>query len=123
VTAAAAVFQAAELDDVVAKARAASDGYAAEVLRSGRLSVGLYLVAAGGVDDQTPHDEDEVYYVVRGRSMFLVDGHEHAARPGSLLFVPAGAVHRFHDVSDELVLVVFWAPPEGSVAAQREELR
>jgi len=110
-------FQAAELDAVVAKAKAQSDGYAAEILRSELLSVGLYTLPAGGLDDQTPHDEDEVYYTVRGRSMFAVDGREHTVRPGTLLFVPARAEHRFHDIEDELVLIVFWAPPEGTGAA------
>ena len=48
-------FQSAELDDMIATARATTDSYAAEVLRSDLLSVGLYIVPAGGVDDQTPH--------------------------------------------------------------------
>ena len=109
-------FQAAELDDVVAKAKAASDGYAAEVLRSDLLSVGVYTLQAGALDDQKPHDEDEVYYTVRGRSMFSVDGGEHRVQPGTLLFVPAKAEHRFHDIEEELILVVFWAPPEGTGA-------
>jgi len=114
VTEARPAFQAAELDDVVAQAKAQADGYAAAVLRSDLLSVGLYTLPAGGVDDQTPHGEDEVYYTVRGRSMFHVTGGEHPVKPGTLLFVPAGAEHRFHDIEEELILVVFWAPPEGS---------
>ncbi len=112
-------FQAAELDDVIATARAAPDGYAAEVLRSDLLSVGLYLLPAGGTDDQTPHTEDEVYYAVRGQAMLRVGAVDHPVRPGTLLFVPAMAVHFFHDISEELILVVFWAPPEGSVQADR----
>jgi mannose-6-phosphate isomerase-like protein (cupin superfamily) len=111
-----ASFQAIELDEAVARARTAADRYAPEVLRSDLLSVGLYLVPAGGVDDQTPHDEDEVYYVVSGRGTIHVEGDEHPVKPGSILFVPAKAVHHFHDVSEELVLVVFWAPPEGTGA-------
>lgn len=107
-------FQSAELEDVIAQARSATDGYAAEVLRSDLLSVGLYLLAAGGVDDQTPHDEDEVYYTVRGRAKLRVGSDDHAVNPGTLLFVPAHAVHFFHDIAEELILVVFWAPPEGS---------
>jgi len=35
--------------------------------------------------------------------------------PGSLLFVRAGVDHRFFEIAEELVLVVFWAPPEKSV--------
>ncbi|MEA2654784.1 MAG: hypothetical protein QOI23_149 [Chloroflexota bacterium] len=112
-----APFQAAELADVVAQARTAADGYAAEVLRSDLLSVGLYLLPAGGTDDQTPHNEDEVYYAVSGRAKLRVDSLDHQVQAGTLLFVPALAVHFFHDIEEELVLVVFWAPPQGSVGA------
>jgi mannose-6-phosphate isomerase-like protein (cupin superfamily) len=107
-------FQTAELDDVIVRARA-EDGYAAEVLRSDLLSVGLYILPAGGVDDQTPHHEDEVYYAVRGRARLGVGGEDHPVQPGTLLFVPAVAVHQFHDITEELILIVFWAPPEHSV--------
>jgi mannose-6-phosphate isomerase-like protein (cupin superfamily) len=110
-------FQAAELEDMVARARAMPGGYAAEVLRSDLLSVGLYILPAGGNDDQKPHHEDEVYYVVRGSAKIRVGSDDHGVRPGSVLFVPAGAVHYFHDIEEELVLVVFWAPPEKSVEA------
>jgi mannose-6-phosphate isomerase-like protein (cupin superfamily) len=110
-------FQAAELDDVIAQAKAAPDGYAAEVLRSDLLSVGVYILAAGATDDQTPHGEDEVYFAVRGRGTLRVGAEERPVSPGTLLFVPAEEVHFFHDISEELVLVVFWAPPEGTVQA------
>ena len=110
-----AQFQAAELDDIVAQARAAPDGYAAEVLRSDLLSVGLYLLPAAGNDDQTPHNEDEVYYAVSGKATLRVGAEDHQVQSGTLLFVPALATHYFHDIEEELVLVVFWAPPEGSV--------
>lgn len=109
-------FQAADLDDMLARAKAAPDGYVAHVVSSGLLSVGLYTLGVGGVDNQTPHMEDEVYYTVRGRAVLHVEGEEHPVEQGSLLFVPARAVHRFHDIAEELVLLVFWAPPEGSVS-------
>lgn len=112
-------FQKAELDDMIAQARSAPDGYAAEVLRSDMLSVGLYLLPAGGNDDQEPHNEDEVYYAVRGRATLRVGTEDHPVNPGTVLFVPALATHFFHEISEELVLVVFWAPPEGSVETDR----
>jgi mannose-6-phosphate isomerase-like protein (cupin superfamily) len=116
-------FQKAELADITAQARAAADRYAGEVLRSDLLSIGLYIVPAGGVDDQTPHGEDEVYYTVSGRGSIRVGESDHPVQPGTLLFVPAEEVHHFHDVSEDLVLVVFWAPPEGSVRRDTEEER
>jgi mannose-6-phosphate isomerase-like protein (cupin superfamily) len=109
-------FQAAELEELVARAQA-KDGYAGSALKSGLLSVGVYVLPAGGTDGQRPHLEDEVYYVVRGRAMFAAGSEERAVQPGSLLFVPATMPHRFHDITEELVLVVFWAPPEKTVKA------
>jgi mannose-6-phosphate isomerase-like protein (cupin superfamily) len=113
------LFQSADLDDVIAHAKAAANGYAPAVIRSELLSVGVYTLAAGATDGQSPHLEDEVYYTVRGKATLHVDGHEHSVAPGSILFVPARAVHRFHDIIEDLVLVVFWAPPEGSVARSK----
>jgi mannose-6-phosphate isomerase-like protein (cupin superfamily) len=111
-------FQAAELDDMLARARQAAGGYAPTVLRSDLLSVGLYTLAAGAIDDQSPHLEDEVYYTVRGRATLFAGGVEHPVREGTVLFVPARMEHRFHHIVEELVLVVFWAPPEGTVARE-----
>lgn len=109
------VFQSANLEAATAAARA-GDGYAARVLQSDLLSVGVYVLPAGAEDKQSPHREDEVYYAVRGRSRFRAGGHyETAVGPGSLLYVRAGVDHRFFDIEEELVLVVFWAPPEKSV--------
>ncbi len=105
------VFQEADLVELVARAKAAADGYVNDAVRSHLLNVGVYVLAAGAVDEQTPHAEDEVYYAVRGRARFVCEGEDHAVGAGSLLFVRAGAEHRFHDIEDELVLVVFWAPP------------
>jgi mannose-6-phosphate isomerase-like protein (cupin superfamily) len=110
--------QAAELDDMLARARQAADGYAPAVLRSDLLSVGLYTLAAGAIDGQSPHMEDEVYFTVRGRATLFAGGVEHPVHGGTVLFVPARMEHRFHDIVEELVLLVFWAPPEKSVVAK-----
>ena len=110
-------FQSADFEAAVAAARA-GDGYAARVLHSDLLSVGVYVLPAGGEDGQSPHREDEVYFAVRGRSRFRAGGNETDVGPGSLLYVRAGVEHRFFDIEEELVLVVFWAPPEKSIRDQ-----
>ena len=107
----AAAFQSAELEHAVARAKGTGDGYVNDVLRSDLLNVGVYVLGAGAVDDQTPHREDEVYYAVRGRARFEAEGEDHPVEPGTLLFVRAGSDHRFHDIKVEVVLIVFWAPP------------
>ena len=89
-----------------------------EFLRAPALSMGLYELAAGSDDPQTPHTEDEVYYVVSGRGMICVAGKEHDEdRPvaaGSIVYVPARVAHHFHTITENLSVLVFFAPAEYS---------
>jgi cytidylate kinase len=91
-----------------------------EALRSAALSVGLYRLAAGGEDDQRPHGEEEVYLVLEGRGRFRMGDEDVAVSPGHLLTVPARVEHRFHSVEQDLLLLVFFAPAEGSAEAEAE---
>lgn len=85
-----------------------------EHLRNDDLSVGTYSIPAGGVDDQTPHTEDEIYVVVGGRAK-IVGGDDSAdLAPGSVVFVPANEEHRFVEITEDLTLLVFFAPAEGA---------
>lgn len=83
-----------------------------EFLRVPSLSMGIYRLAAGAVDKQSPHKQDEIYYVVSGRATLTVDGVSHAVAAGSVLFVAAHAVHRFHDIREDMTALVFFAPAE-----------
>lgn len=85
-----------------------------EHLRNDDMSVGTYSIPAGGVDDQTPHTEDEIYVVVGGRAK-IVGGDDSAdLAPGSVVFVPANEEHRFVEITEDLTLLVFFAPAEGA---------
>lgn len=85
-----------------------------EQLRVAHLSVGTYSITAGGVDDQEPHTEDEIYVVTAGRAMFEAGQDRVEVGPGSVIYVAAGEVHRFTDVTQDLATVVLFAPAEGS---------
>ena len=52
----------------VQAAQAASGRRYHEFLRVPDLSAGLYVLEAGDADPQSPHTEDELYYVVSGRA-------------------------------------------------------
>lgn len=81
-----------------------------EHVRVPAMSVGTYSIAAGGIDDQTPHAEDEVYVVLSGQARFTSGGDTVAVRPGTTLFVPADEEHRFHDIHEDLAVLVIFAP-------------
>ena len=83
-----------------------------EFLRVPTMSAGLYILAAGATDTQSPHHEDEMYYVVRGRARFRAGDEDREVSAGSVLFVAAEIEHRFYDITEELAALVFFAPPE-----------
>ena len=80
-----------------------------EFLRVPSLSCGVYRLPAGASDLQSPHDEDEVYFVVSGRGRVRVDDAEREVGRGSLLYVGATTEHSFFEVEEEMTLVVFFA--------------
>ncbi len=88
-----------------------------EFLRVPALSCGMYRLPAGGTDPQRPHTEDEVYHVLHGRATLDLGDHEHLVHPGSVVYVPANVPHRFHSIEEDLQVLVFFAPAEGSRAA------
>jgi mannose-6-phosphate isomerase-like protein (cupin superfamily) len=102
-----------ELADLLTE-RERSNKLYLEFLRVPALSVGLYVLPAGGVDPQQPHTEDEVYYIVRGRGAFRCGEEDRPVQAGSLLYVPANVEHRFHTIEEELAILVFFAPAEAS---------
>jgi mannose-6-phosphate isomerase-like protein (cupin superfamily) len=83
-----------------------------EFLRIPALSVGVYVLPAGGSDLQKPHKQDEVYHVVRGSARMRVGREEQAVKAGSVIFVAAEVEHRFFDICEELEVLVFFAPAE-----------
>src|SRR3954451_14778069 len=92
--------------------RAASGEPWLEFVRAADLSAGLYVIEAGGVDRQTPHTEDEVYVVLAGRARFTAADETRSVAPGDTIFVAATVPHRFHDVEEELRVVVVFGPAE-----------
>jgi mannose-6-phosphate isomerase-like protein (cupin superfamily) len=87
----------------------------AEQLRVPAMSVGTYTVRAGSPDLQQPHTEDEIYLVTAGRARLETPTGTAEAVPGAVLFVPAGEEHRFVDVTEDLTVVVVFAPAEHSL--------
>jgi mannose-6-phosphate isomerase-like protein (cupin superfamily) len=81
-------------------------------IRHGTMRAGVY--APRGVDPQGPHDQDEIYIVAAGSGVFMKSGERKPFAAGDLLFVEAGAEHRFEDFTDDFVAwVVFWGPKGG----------
>ena len=83
-----------------------------EALRRDSMSVGVYRLAAGATDPQSPHDEDELYYVVAGEAVLQTPGRRTPVWPGTAVFVAKGVTHKFVDITTALEVLVFFAPAE-----------
>jgi len=108
-------LQAYDLDELLA-AHAEAGALYHEFLREPSLSTGLYILRAGTRDPQQPHTEDEVYYIISGSGQITVAEEERAVRGGSVVFVATGVEHRFHTITEDLTILVLFAPARGSQA-------
>jgi mannose-6-phosphate isomerase-like protein (cupin superfamily) len=100
---------------------AKSDQPYLEFLRVPSLSVGIYVLEAGTKDTQTPHHEDEVYYVASGQAKMRTETEglvrTFNVEPGTIIFVPARVNHHFYEIIQRLAVLVFFASAADSSAA------
>jgi mannose-6-phosphate isomerase-like protein (cupin superfamily) len=92
--------------------RAQSNKLYLEFLRVPALSAGVYTLKAGQRDPQSPHHEDEVYYIVEGEGMIRVAEADRSVKSGSIVYVAAHVPHHFHSITADLKILVFFAPAE-----------
>jgi mannose-6-phosphate isomerase-like protein (cupin superfamily) len=109
-------MRAFELSELIERRSQSGDTWL-EFLRVPSLSMGIYVLPAGGDDPQTPHGEDEIYFVVSGRAMLHVAGRDRAVQAGSVVFVAKETAHHFHSIDEDLTALVFFAPAETPVAS------
>jgi quercetin dioxygenase-like cupin family protein len=106
-------MQAFHLGAVLAERERAGQAWR-EFLRVPSLSLGVYHLKAGQADPQRPHTEDEVYHVIAGKARFRAGQEVCDVGPGTVLFVGRFEKHRFIDIAEDLTVLVFFAPAEGS---------
>ncbi len=106
-------MQAFELAQLISQRTNSNKSYL-EFLKVPDLSMGLYVLPAGGTDPQLPHTEHEVYYVVSGKAQIKVAEENRTVQTGSIVYVAKNVEHRFHSIEEELTVIVFFAPSEYS---------
>lgn len=102
------------ISDVVGQCQA-SKAVWLEFLNVPDLSMGVYRIPAGTDDHEThdPHDRDEVYVGISGKGCLTVDSEEFRVESDTIVYVKAGVEHHFHDVTDDLTVLVFFSCRKG----------
>jgi mannose-6-phosphate isomerase-like protein (cupin superfamily) len=65
---------------------------------------------------QTPHEQDELYVVVRGCGVLVHDGRRDSFETGDLMFIAAGTEHHVEDFSEDLTVWVIFYGQQGGEA-------
>lgn len=100
------------VDHAAARLREVAPQPFVELFRHGSLHIELYQ--PDRVDEQEPHDRDEVYVVISGSGEFVNGDTRRPFEPGEVLFVPAGVEHYFeHFTEDFATWVIFYGPVGG----------
>ncbi len=88
--------------------------HALRLLQRGTLDVALSIPQRP--IPQSPHEQDELYIIIRGRGVLFHDGKRDPFEPGDFLFVAAGVEHQFEDITDDLALWrIFYGSRDGEV--------
>jgi mannose-6-phosphate isomerase-like protein (cupin superfamily) len=64
-------------------------------------NVSLVFFAPRGTDYQTSHDEDEFYFIARGKAEIIIENDRFPCTSGEAFFVPARVAHHFENFTDD----------------------
>ena len=96
-----------DLDSLVSKI--GKDDYWIDFMKIRRMEAGVLRLRPGEEDTQTPHNEDELYFVAEGSGYVEVGGEKKPVKKGSIIFVPAETGHYFYGNKDLLVVLYVFA--------------
>jgi len=76
------------------------------------LAVGVLVLQPGEEDTQTPHDSNEVYYIVKGDGFLKINKKDHSVSGGKVFFVQKDIEHYFFGNKKELIVLYFFGGPD-----------
>jgi len=76
------------------------------------LAAGVLVLKPGEEDTQTPHDSDEVYFVLSGNGFLKIKNKDYKVTKDKLFFVGKDVEHFFHGNTKELKVLYFFGGPD-----------
>jgi mannose-6-phosphate isomerase-like protein (cupin superfamily) len=76
------------------------------------LAAGVLVLQPGEEDTQTPHDSDEVYYVISGDGFLKIKDKDYKVSQDKVFFVGKDVEHHFHGNKKELRVLYFFGGPD-----------
>ena len=85
-----------------------SSSYFSTFINKHSLAAGILVLQPGEDDTQTPHDSDEVYYVISGNGFLKIKNKDYKVLKNKLFFVAKNENHFFHGNTSELKVLYFF---------------
>lgn len=76
------------------------------------LAAGILVLQPGEEDTQSPHDFDEIYYVLKGDGFLKINKKDYPVSAGKAFFVQKDIEHYFFGNKKELIVFYFFGGPD-----------
>ena len=89
-----------------------NNSYFQTFINKDSLAAGVLVLKPGEEDTQTPHDSDEVYYVISGDGFLKIKDKDYSVSKDKLFFVAKDVEHFFHGNTKQLKVLYFFGGPD-----------
>jgi len=100
-----------DLSDYVDKIKK-SDSYFHTFINKSTLAAGVLVLNPGEEDTQTPHESDEIYYIISGDGYLKINTKDYPVSKDRIFFVGKNVQHCFHGNKKELRVLYFFGGPD-----------
>ena len=100
-----------DLDTYLEKIKS-NNSYFHTFINKDSLAAGVLVLKPGEEDTQTPHDSDEVYFVISGNGFLKIKDKDYKVSKDKLFFVAKNVEHCFHGNTKELKVLYFFGGPD-----------
>ncbi len=98
--------------DYINEIKKNTDEYFHTFINRESLAAGILLLQSGEKDTQTPHETDEIYYIIRGDGFLKINKKDYPLSEGKVLFVAKNVEHYFFGNTTELAVLYFFGGPD-----------
>jgi mannose-6-phosphate isomerase-like protein (cupin superfamily) len=100
-----------DISDYIEKIKT-ENSYFNTFINTENLAAGVLVLQPGEKDTQEPHDNDEVYYIIKGDGFLKIKNKDYLIEKNKIYFVKQKTEHFFHDNTKELVALYFFGGPD-----------
>jgi mannose-6-phosphate isomerase-like protein (cupin superfamily) len=89
-----------------------NNSYFQTFINKDSLAAGVLVLKPGEEDTQTPHNSDEVYYIISGNGFLKIKDKDYKISKDKLFFVAKDVEHCFYGNTKELKVLYFFGGPD-----------